>query len=78
METFDAWTPRVEVYNDEPGSVLPTPHPEDPMSMWASTQTASGLPRKQGWVMLADETNWYPQDVRRFVDCLESGLIDGL
>ena len=72
-ETFDAWTPRIEVYNAEPSPVLLPPNPNDPMMMWRSTAVAGGNPPKRGWDVLANETNWYPLDIKRFVDCLETG-----
>ncbi len=52
---------------------LPTPHPDDSMSMCRSTQQASGVPPKKGWIALADEANWYPHDIARFLDCLSTG-----
>ena len=73
VETFDAWTPRVEVYADEPPLELPEPHPEDPMSMWRSTQAASGVPRKLGWIALEDEARWQRDEVSAFLDCLDTG-----
>lgn len=73
-ETFDAWEPHIEVFNAEPLPILPTPHPDDPMSMWRSTQQESGVPSKKGWLALHDEFNWYPHDVKRFLDCLDAGV----
>jgi predicted dehydrogenase len=72
-ETFDAWTPRIEVYNAEASPVLPPPNPVDPMMMWRSTALAGGNPPKRVWDTLASESNWYPLDIRRFVDSLETG-----
>jgi predicted dehydrogenase len=53
--------------------VLLPPNPNDPMMMWRSTAVAGGNPPKRGWDVLANETNWYPLDIKRFVDCLETG-----
>ncbi len=72
-ETFDAWTPHIEISADEPYPTLPPPNPTDPMMMWRSTRTAGGNPAKEAWVALADESNWYPLDIARFVNSLESG-----
>ncbi len=72
-ETFDAWTPHIEVSADEPYPTLPPPNPTDPMMMWRSTRAAGGNPTKEAWVALSDESNWYPLDITRFVDSLESG-----
>ena len=54
--TFSAWDPRVEVFADEPRPELPDPHLDDPMSMWGSTQVASGVPRKTGWLAFEYES----------------------
>ena len=72
-ETFDAWTPHIEVSADEPYPTLPPQNPTDPMMMWRSTRTAGGNPAKEAWVALVDESNWYPLDIARFLDSLESG-----
>lgn len=74
MERFDAWEPRMEVYSTAEPPRLPSPHPEDPMGMWRSTQRASGVPRKMMYAPLADETRWYQDDISAFLDCLEQGV----
>ncbi|MBT6682292.1 MAG: hypothetical protein HOB07_09610, partial [Chloroflexi bacterium] len=65
--------PHIEVFADEPQAVLPTPHPEDPMSMWRSTQVESGVPRKMGWQAFEDESGWGADEVSSFLDCLDEG-----
>ncbi|MGI9334971.1 MAG: Gfo/Idh/MocA family protein [Gammaproteobacteria bacterium] len=72
-ETFDAWTPRIEVSNAEPTPELPPPNPEDPMMMWRSTSTAGGNPIKNRWVAMLPEDNWYAADIVQFLDCLDAG-----
>jgi len=71
-KTFSAWDPHIEVFSDEPQPVLPTPHPEDPMSMWRSTQVESGVPRKMGWIAFEDESGWGADEVSSFLDCLDA------
>jgi predicted dehydrogenase len=71
--TFDAWEPRLEVFADEPAFQPSPPHPLDPMGMWRSTQIESGLPPKRLWVSVGEENDWQIQDVKSFVDCIESG-----
>ncbi len=71
-QTFSAWDPRIEVFLDEPQPVLPTPHLEDPMSMWRSTQVESGALRKMGWLAFEDESGWGADEVSSFLDCLDA------
>ena len=71
--TFSAWDPRVEVFADEPRPELPGPHRDDPMSMWRSTQVASGVPRKMGWLAFEDESGWGGKEVSSFLDCMDAG-----
>lgn len=73
MERFDVWEPRAEIYSTNEAPKLPTPHPDDPMGMWRSTQQAAGIPKKTTYSPLADETAWYSDDIRAFLDCLEQG-----
>ncbi len=71
-KTFSAWDPHIEVFSDEPRPQLPAPHPEDPMSMWRSTQVESGVPRKMGWLAFDDESGWGAAEVSSFLDCLDA------
>ncbi|MDP6822665.1 MAG: Gfo/Idh/MocA family oxidoreductase [Dehalococcoidia bacterium] len=71
-KTFSAWDPHIEVFSDEPRPLLPSPHPEDPMSMWRSTQVESGVPRKMGWVAFEDETGWGADEMSSFLDSLDA------
>lgn len=73
-ERFDAWEPRLEIYGTGPNPSLPEPHPQDPMGMWRSTQQAAGIPKKTQYKPLADETAWYPEDIRAFIDCVVDGI----
>ena len=72
-ETFDAWTPHIEVSNADSAPELPPPNPVDPMMMWRSTRSSGGNPTKGTWDALASEDNWYPVDIARFIDSLDSG-----
>ena len=72
-ERFDAWEPRLETYSTAKRPELPTPHQDDPMGMWRSTQQASGVPRKTTFAPFADETRWYFDDISAFLDCVERG-----
>ncbi len=72
--TFDAWQPRLEVYADEPDAPPPPVNPDDPMSMWRSTQPQTPPPLfKRRWVSLGDERTWSLNDASNFVDCIASG-----
>ena len=72
--TFDAWQPRLEVYADEPDAPPPPVNPDDPMSMWRSTQPQTPpLLFKRRWVSLGDERTWSLNDASNFVDCIASG-----
>jgi len=72
-ETFDAWTPHIEVSNAELAPELPPPNPVDPMMMWRSTRSSGGNPNKGTWEALTSEDNWYPVDISSFIDSLDSG-----
>ena len=73
MLTFDAWRPRVEVYNDEPDFTHPPVHPQDPMAMWGSTAREYPPMPKQRWVGLDGEGSSMDEDVAAFIECIESG-----
>lgn len=67
--TIDAFRPRLEVHSDAPSFSPPeTPHPEDPMGFWSSTQAEGGVQPK---------TDWWPvhpaiqSDASFFLDCIE-------
>lgn len=68
---LDAYQPRLEIYNDAPPWQQPkTPHPEDPMGFWSSTQKAGGAHPKTGWQPLQGAVT---NDAVYFLDCLEQG-----
>jgi predicted dehydrogenase len=72
--TFDAYQPRLEVYADEPDAPPPSVNPDDPMSMWRSTQPPTPPPLfKRRWVSFGDERTWSLNDASNFLDCIESG-----
>jgi UDP-N-acetylglucosamine 3-dehydrogenase len=67
--TIDAFRPRLEIHSDAPPFHPPvTPHPEDPMGFWSSTQAEGGVQPK---------TDWWPvhpaiqSDASFFLDCIE-------
>ena len=72
-ESFEAWRPRLEIYNDESGFTRPVTHPLDPMGMWASTQREAGVMPKRRWTTLEVEGQELVRDVAAFIDCLEKG-----
>jgi predicted dehydrogenase len=43
------------------------------MMMWRSTRSSGGNPTKGTWDALASEDNWYPVDIARFIDSLDTG-----
>lgn len=67
--TIDAWRPRLEVYCDAPAWRQPdTPHPEDPMGFWSSTQNAGGISPKMAWRPVDPVLQ---SDAGYFLDCIE-------
>jgi predicted dehydrogenase len=71
--TFDAWSPRIEVYNDEPDFTPPPVDPLDPMGMWAATSPEFSPPPKRRWAGLEEDRAIAAKDVAAFVDCIEQG-----
>lgn len=68
---FDASQSRLEIFADEPPFQPPSPHPLDPMGMWGSTNTESGVPPKRLWPAIGEEEVRSEMEV--FVDCIEAG-----
>lgn len=69
--TIDGYAPRLQVFKDGPGWNHPaTPHPEDPMGFWSSTQRAGGIEAKSEWQTLATGG---ASDQSVFLDHLERG-----
>ena len=67
--TLDAYQPRFEVFSDSPPwRQPPTPHPEDPMGFWSSTQAEGGILPKTAWQPVAPA---YGSDAACFLDCLD-------
>ena len=73
--TFDAFRPRVEVYNQEPNFIPPPEIPNDPMGMWGSTTRAVSLMPKRHWVAMGKDEygGAMAADVESFIDCIEEG-----
>jgi predicted dehydrogenase len=70
--TFDAYRPRIELYNNEVGFSQPAVDPHDPMGMWEPSHPAYGAPPKQTWTQLP-LPNAMALDVDAFVRCIEEG-----
>jgi len=69
--TVDAFRPRLEIFSDAAAWCQPeTPHPEDPMGFWSSTQEAGGVEPKTDWWPLAEAAT---ADAEYFLDCLDAG-----
>ncbi|MGH7201598.1 MAG: Gfo/Idh/MocA family protein [Planctomycetaceae bacterium] len=68
-ETIDAFRPRLEIYSDaEPWTQPATPHPQDPMGFWSSTQAEGGVLPKTGWRPVHPVMQ---SDAAYFLDCIE-------
>lgn len=68
-ETIDAFNPRVEVFSDAPDWRPPvTPHPEDPMGFWTSTNQQSGVAPRTGWHPVDAAA---PHEFSYFIDSIE-------
>ena len=66
--TIDAHEPRLEVFSDAPAWEQPsTPHPEDPMGFWSSTQKSGGIAAKQDWWPIDAAAQ---SDASAFLDCI--------
>ena len=70
--TFDAFRPRIELYNNEPDFVQPAVDPYDPMGMWGASHEAYSPMPKQRWAAMPGP-NTMALDVAEFVDCIEEG-----
>lgn len=69
--TIDAFRPRLEIFSDAPAWQQPaTPHPEDPMGFWSSTQQAGGVHPKEDWSPITAAAT---SDASHFLDCIERG-----
>ena len=67
--SVDAFRPRLEIFSDAAGWSQPgTPHPEDPMGFWSSTQESGGVLPKTDWWPLAEGAT---ADAEYFLDCLD-------
>ena len=70
--TFDAYRPRVEVYNDTLDFVQPPLHLMDPMAMWGSTAIDNPPRPKRRWASF-EQGNPMEADVAAFIECIETG-----
>ena len=69
--SIDAFRPRLEIHADVPPWQQPaTPHPEDPMGFWMSTQAVGGVHPKNSWRPIPGDLK---TDASHFLDCLEQG-----
>jgi predicted dehydrogenase len=70
IETLDAYRPRWEFHTADSAWHAPaSPHPEDPMGFWASTQAAGGVTPKLAWHPVAETAR---SDMAAFLDCVAS------
>ncbi len=69
---FDAFHPRIEVYNDEPDFVAPSIDPLDPMSMWEARMARYDAMPKRRWVGFSEGRVPMADDVAYFLDCIEN------
>jgi predicted dehydrogenase len=70
--TIDGYAPRLQVFNDSSAWEQPlTPHPEDPMGFWSSTQKAGAVTPKTDWQTVAANGK---SDQSTFLDFLERGI----
>ncbi len=70
--TFDAYRPRIELYNNEVGFTQPAIDPYDPMGMWEPSHPAYVAPPKRTWSPLS-LPNAMALDVDAFIRCIEEG-----
>ena len=67
--TIDAFRPRLEISSDAPSWQQPqTPHPEDPMGFWTSTQKDGGIAVKSDWCSIEPVLQ---NDAAYFLDCID-------
>ena len=71
--TFDAAANRLEVFASETAFQPPDPHPLDPMGMWSSTQSESGIQPKQQWIDVGSSDD-AQREFTAFLDCIENGV----
>jgi len=69
--TFDAYRPRIEVYNDEPDFTSPAVDPLDPMGMWRPSSPQYAPKPKRRWVALTEAENVVAMDIAAFIDCID-------
>jgi predicted dehydrogenase len=67
--SYDANTPRIEVYNDQTPWTPPPVNPADPMGFWTSTQQEVHTMPKTAWQALDAGA----RDASYFLDCLDAG-----
>ncbi|HGJ63894.1 TPA: Gfo/Idh/MocA family oxidoreductase [bacterium] len=68
---FDAYSPRVEVYTNEPHWIPPQINPNDPMGFWSSTY--KNAKSKNTWIPSYRKTR-HSNDVGYFIDCIDSDV----
>ncbi|MBI2191898.1 MAG: Gfo/Idh/MocA family oxidoreductase [Planctomycetes bacterium] len=69
---IDAYSPRIEVYGNEPPWQPPPVNPRDPMGMWSSTQREVDTRPKETWVTLPGDDSPH-SDESCFLDCIFEG-----
>ena len=69
----DAYSPRLEIYSDEPPWTPPLINPGDPMGFWKSSQAEVKTRTKQAYVLPAGAPTGpeIPNEVSYFLDCID-------
>ncbi len=70
--TFDANSPRIEVYNTDPNFVQPDRDEFDPMRMWGSTEERVPMMSRNRWRRLDGGRDVMIDDIADFVNCIEN------
>ncbi|MGQ9610758.1 MAG: Gfo/Idh/MocA family protein [bacterium] len=70
MIKIDAYSPRLEIYNNDHPWEPPDINPDDPMGFWTSTYKDSKP--KSIWVAL-NANKQFPNDASKFIDYIEAG-----
>lgn len=71
--TFDAYRPRIEVYNNDPNFVEPERDQYDPMGMWSSTSERRIMMSRNRWRSVGGERDVMVDDIAAFIDAIEIG-----
>lgn len=70
--TFDAYCPRIEVYNNDPNFVEPERDAFDPMGMWSSTGGRRTMMPRNRWRSVGADRDVMVDDIAAFVEAIET------